>query len=67
MGILSAGQCELVRKFHCEGFQPKELRESKNGPSAIALYYRIQRAVHRLRRIGATGSLEGGQRSAVSG
>ena len=56
IGILSAGQCELVRKFHCEGFQPEELRESKDGPSAIALYRRIQRAVHRLRRIGLTGS-----------
>jgi len=42
MGILSARQCELVRKFHCEGFQPR-MRESKDGPSAIALYYRIQR------------------------
>lgn len=56
MGILSASQSELVRKFHCEGFQPEELRESKDGPSAIALYRRIQRAVHRLRRTGATGS-----------
>lgn len=56
IGILSASQCELVRKFHCEGFQPEELRESKDGPSAIALYRRIQRAVHRLRRIGVTGS-----------
>ena len=56
MGILSASQCELVRKFHCEGFQPEELRESKDGPSAIALYRRIQRAVHRLRRIGVTSS-----------
>jgi hypothetical protein len=60
MGILSASQCELVRKFHCEGFQPEELRESKDGPSAIALYRRIQRAVHRLRRTGATGSPRGG-------
>jgi hypothetical protein len=56
MGILSASQCELVCKFHCEGFQPEELRESKDGPSAIALYYRVQRAVHRLRRIGVNGS-----------
>ncbi len=55
-----ASQCELVRKFHCEGFQPEELRESKDGPSAIALYRRIQRAVHRLRRTGATGSPRGG-------
>jgi hypothetical protein len=56
LGILSASECELVRKFHLEGFQPEELRESKDGPSAIALYYRIQRAVHRLRGIAATGS-----------
>jgi hypothetical protein len=56
MGILSASQCGLVRKFHCEGFQPEELRQDKDGPSAIALYRRIQRAVHRLRRIGLTAS-----------
>lgn len=54
MGILSTGECELVRKFHCEGFLAEELPESGDGPSAIALYYRMQRAVHRLRRIGAT-------------
>jgi hypothetical protein len=60
MGVLSTSECELVRKFHCEGFQPEELRESKDGPSAIALYYRIQRAVHRLRRIGAAGSPKAG-------
>ena len=52
MGVLSAAECELVRKFHCEGFQPGELRQGDSGPSAIALYRRIQRAVHRLRRIG---------------
>jgi len=60
VGILSASECELVRKFHCEGFQPEELRQGKDSPSAIALYYRIQRAVHRLRRIGATGSTKAG-------
>jgi hypothetical protein len=60
MGILSASESELVRKFHLEGFQAEELQESKDGPSAIALYYRIQRAVHRLRRIGATGSPRAG-------
>jgi len=59
-GILSARECELVRKFHCDGFQPEELRESKDGPSAIALYRRIQRAVHCLRRIGATDSPRSG-------
>jgi hypothetical protein len=54
MGVLSASQCELVRKFHCEGFQPEELRQGEHGPSAIALYRRIQRAVHRLRKVGAS-------------
>ena len=53
MGVLSASDCELVRKFHCEGFHPEELRQGEHGPSAIALYYRVQRAVHRLRRLGA--------------
>jgi hypothetical protein len=60
MGILSTSECKLVRKFHCEGFLPEELRESGDCPSAIALYYRIQRAVHRLRRIGATDSPRAG-------
>jgi hypothetical protein len=60
IGILSASECELVRKFHLEGFQPEELRKNQDGPSAIAVYYRIQRAVHRLRRIGATGSPRAG-------
>jgi hypothetical protein len=51
MNILSADDCELLRKFHCEGFRPHELREGDDAPSPIALYYRIQRAVHRLRRL----------------
>ena len=55
MGILSARQCKLVRKFHCEGFRLEDLREGENGPSAIAIYRRIQRAVYRLRRIEASG------------
>ncbi|HWY70311.1 MAG TPA: hypothetical protein VNX88_16705 [Terriglobales bacterium] len=56
LGVLSASECELVRKFHCEGFQPEELRQGASGPTAIALYRRIQRAVHRLRRIGVPSS-----------
>src|SRR5436305_240260 len=57
MGVLSAAECELVRKFHCEGCQPEELRQGEHGPSATALYYRVQRAVHRLRRVGASGPM----------
>jgi hypothetical protein len=50
LGVISLAEAELVRKFHCEAYQPEELQES-GGPSAVALYRRIQRAVHRLRRI----------------
>lgn len=60
MRILSESECELVRKFHCEGFQTEELRKGKDGPSAIALYRRIQRAVHRLRRVSKTVSPRAG-------
>ena len=54
IGILSAAECELVRKFHCEGFQPEELRDGKDSPSPVALYRRIQRAVQRLRKVGTS-------------
>ena len=55
LGILSQAEADLVRKFHCEGCQPEQLREGEAGPSGIALYYRVQRAVHRLRRMAADG------------
>ncbi len=55
LGILSQAEADLVRKFHCEGCQPEQLREGEAGPSGIAPYYRVQRAVHRLRRMAADG------------
>ena len=55
LGVLSETEADLVRKFHCEGCQPEELRDGKAGPSGIALYYRVQRAVHRLRRMASNG------------
>ncbi len=55
LGVLSQNEADLVRKFHCEGCQPEELRDGAAGPSGIALYYRVQRAVHRLRRMAANG------------
>lgn len=55
LGILSQAEADLVRKFHCEGCQPEQLRAGAAGPSGIALYYRVQRAVHRLRRMAANG------------
>ena len=51
VGVISRYEADLIRKFHCEGCQPDELRDGATGPSGIALYYRVQRAVHRLRRI----------------
>ncbi len=51
LGVLSQTEADLVRKFHCEGCQLEELRDEDGGRSAIAVYCRIQRAVHRLRRI----------------
>jgi hypothetical protein len=50
MGVLSASERELVRKFHCDGFHRNELGGSENGPSAVALYFRVYRTINRLRR-----------------
>jgi len=49
-GILSAAEYRLLLKFKCEGFRWRELSEGAEGPSAIALYRRVQRTIHRLRR-----------------
>jgi hypothetical protein len=62
LGVLSQTEADLVRKFHCEGCQPEELREGAGGPSGIALYYRVQRAVHRLRRLAANAAAQDRQR-----
>ena len=51
MGILSTSECELVRKFHCDGFHRNELGTGENGPSALALYFRVYRTINRLRRL----------------
>ncbi len=51
MGVLSASECELVRKFHCDGFHRNELGSGEGGPSARALYFRVYRTVKRLRRL----------------
>jgi hypothetical protein len=62
LGVLSQVEAELIRKFHCEGCQPEELRDGATGPSGIALYYRVQRAIHRLRRLAANYGQHGGRR-----
>jgi len=49
-GVLSPAQYKLLLKFKYEGFGWKELADGDGGPSAIALYYRVQRTVNRLRR-----------------
>jgi hypothetical protein len=49
-GVLSLAQYKLLLKFKYEGFGWKELADGEGGPSAIALYYRVQRTINRLRR-----------------
>jgi hypothetical protein len=51
MGVLSLSECELVRKFHCDGFHRNELGSDESGPSGIALYFRVYRTINRLRRL----------------
>ena len=51
MGVLSARECELVRKFHCDGFHRNELGTEEGGPSGLALYFRVYRTINRLRRL----------------
>jgi hypothetical protein len=62
VGVISQYEANLIRKFHCEGCQPDELRDGARGPSGIALYYRVQRAVHRLRRIALSDAVHGNRR-----
>lgn len=50
-GVLSQEQCDLLRKFKCEGFYRTELSTEKDGASAIALYFRVYRTINRLRRV----------------
>ena len=66
MGVLSAGECELVRKFHCDGFHRNELTSGEGGPSARALYFRVYRTVTRLRRLGRGEQPVRGTQAALS-
>jgi hypothetical protein len=49
-GVLSQEECDLLRKFKCDGFHFNELDTGEGGPSANALYFRVYRAINRLRR-----------------
>jgi hypothetical protein len=51
MGVLSASECELVRKFYCDGFHRDELGTEGGGPSGLALYFRVYRTINRVRRL----------------
>jgi hypothetical protein len=50
-GVLSQEQCDLLRKFKCEGCYRSELGTEEEGASAIALYFRVYRTINRLRRV----------------
>ena len=50
-GVLSQEECDLLRKFKCDGFYRHELGTGEDGPSGNALYFRAYRAINRLRRL----------------
>jgi len=50
-GVLSQEECDLLRKFKCDGFHRNELATGEGGPSGNALYFRAYRAINRLRRL----------------
>ncbi len=58
-GVLSQEQCDLLRKFKCEGFYRTELGTEEDGASAIALYFRVYRTINRLRRVVRGEHLDG--------
>ena len=66
MGVLSASECELVRKFHCDGFHRNELGSEEGGPSACALYFRVYRTINRLRRLARGEQAVRGSRMALN-
>ena len=49
-GVISQQECNLLRKFKCDGFHRHELGTGEGGPSPTALYFRIYRTINRLRR-----------------
>jgi len=49
-GVLSQELCDLLHKCKCDGFHFNELGTGEGGPSANALYFRVYRAINRLRR-----------------
>lgn len=66
-GVLSQEQCDLLRRFKCEGLHRQELSAGKDGPSAIALYFRVHRTINRLRRVVRAKHLHSHTRAAAEG
>jgi hypothetical protein len=52
-GALSQGQCDLLYKFKCEGFEANELVGMDTGPTTNAVQMRLKRIVKRLRSAAA--------------
>ena len=50
-GVLSQEQCELLRKFKCEGFEANELAGLNTGTTTNAVQMRLKRSVKKLRRM----------------
>jgi DNA-directed RNA polymerase specialized sigma24 family protein len=49
-GVLSQDQCDLLRKFKCEGFEASELAGMNTGTTTNAVQMRLKRIFKKLRR-----------------
>ena len=49
-GVLSEDECDLVRKFKCEGFSANELVSTNTGNTTNAVQMRLKRIFKKLRR-----------------
>ncbi len=52
-GVLSEEECDLVRKFKCQGFSANELVSTNAGKTTNAVQMRLKRIVKKLRRAAA--------------
>ena len=56
-GVLSPEECDLLRKFKCEGFQANELVGSNAGNTTNAVQMRLKRMMKRLRHANSRGQM----------
>ena len=56
-GVLSLEECDLLRKFKCEGFEANELAGSNAGNTTNAVQMRLKRIMKRLRHANSAGQI----------